>query len=83
MVPIETAIDIADKTSFNVFDLSSDGRFVAALILDPPDSIVAKAEAKGGENRTYRNVVRQFLKERNWSQWRIEHAFNEVSSSLG
>lgn len=83
MAPLETAVNVIDERNLNIFDLSVDARFVVALILDPPDSIITRAEIKGGEYRNYRSVVREYLKERNWAKSRIEQSFNEILTVVG
>lgn len=82
MVPIENAVGVADEKGFDILDLSPDARYVVALILDPPDHIISKAQNKGGENRNYRSAIREFLQDQKWNSTKIDQSFDEIRHAL-
>ena len=69
---------------FDVEDLglSTDGRTVCLLMVEPPNSVAMPVARKGGTARNYRSVVREWLADRGWHTDRINAAFNEIKEAL-
>lgn len=72
--------------------LSDDAKAWVSLVLEPPDSVVAKAKelgwdatntAAGIEAAKYRSAVFTFLRESGWSNRRITAAYLEACEALG
>jgi len=88
MEPIgERDFTTARKTETDALEfresLGSDASYVAQLAMNPPASLAAEIEAKGGEARNTRSSIRKYLKRvAKWSTSRINTAFEEIAENI-
>jgi DNA-directed RNA polymerase specialized sigma24 family protein len=62
--------------------LSADGQTVLELSLNPPGVVEQQAQARGGEGRNYRSVLRQYLHGIGWTAARVTESFREIKQAM-
>ena len=63
-------------------ELGEDARLVAGLVIDTPAAIAWIYERKGGQPRTLRSTIRDYLADLGWTTVRIAESFREVARAL-